>query len=269
MCTRVTSEDLKKALSSLGLREGDVCLFHSSFKSLGHVEGGADAVISAFESVIGKEGTLVAPTLCSVDFRNSYKTWYMDKPSDVGYLTEYFRKQMYVYRSDQATHSVAARGRLAYELTFEHTAYGPHVCPFGEYAFADSSPWVKMDKLNATIVFIGVNMRYNTMKHLVEGRMIEHFLPLVKDSEKRASLEGRLKKFGIDGGFWPFYNAIAMQERLEALGLVARAHCGDAELLAVKAGDTNKAALEILINEYKDWVSEEIREWIEECLQNS
>ena len=116
----VTKEHIIAALKDLGLQEGDICLFHSSFKSFGGVSGGAETVIGALESVLGKEGTLVAPTLCSTDFSNSYKTWYMDKPSEVGYLPEYFRKQMRVYRSDHATHSVAARGKLAYELTKEH-----------------------------------------------------------------------------------------------------------------------------------------------------
>jgi len=140
----VTVADISGAVKQLGIGPGDIVLVHSSYKSLGGVEGGAAAVIAGFENVIGREGTLVMPTLSQVDFFNSYKTWYMDKPSDTGYLTEFFRKQLYVYRSNQATHSVAARGKYAYELTFEHTAYGPHLCPFGEYAFADSSPWLKM-----------------------------------------------------------------------------------------------------------------------------
>lgn len=262
----VTKEHIIAALKDLGLQEGDICLFHSSFKSFGGVSGGAETVIGALESVLGKEGTLVAPTLCSTDFSNSYKTWYMDKPSEVGYLPEYFRKQMRVYRSDHATHSVAARGKLAYALTFEHAWRGPHICPFGEYAFADSSPWAKMDELNGKILFIGVNMRFNTMKHLVEGRMVEHFLSKVEDEERRDALRGRLKKFGVKEGFWPFYSSVQMQERLEAMGLVSRGKCGDAELILVEAQKTNEAALRILIDEYENWFDETVCDWINECL---
>ena len=157
--------DIRNALQRLGVKPGDICLFHSSYKSLGPVENGAADVIRGFEEAVGEEGTVVVPTLCSQDFENSYKTWHLDKPSDVGYLTEYFRKLPGSLRSDHATHSVAARGKLALELTKEHAAFGPHYCPFGEYAFADSSPWTKMYHHNAKIVFLGVNMRYNTMKH--------------------------------------------------------------------------------------------------------
>ena len=261
----VKAADISRALREIGVREGDVCLFHSSFKSLGVVEGGAQAVIDGFESVIGKEGTLVVPTLIQKDFINAYKTWYMDKPSDVGYLTEYFRKQIYVYRSDQATHSVAARGKLAYELTHEHTARGPHLCPFGEYAFADSSPWRKMYDLNARIVFIGVDMNRHTMKHMIEAEYVEGLLAAVKNSERAEALRGRLRQFGSESRLWPFYDAVAMQEELSAQGLLRKGRCGDATLLCVDAKPSSDAALRLLRDTPERWLNGEILDWIQEC----
>ena len=262
----VCAADLERVLREIGVRAGDACLFHSSFKSLGCVEGGAQAVIDAFEAVLGREGTLVVPTLCQKDFNNSYRTWYMDKPSDVGYLTEYFRKQPYVYRSNQATHSVAARGRLAYELTYEHTARGPHLCPFGEYAFADSSPWRKMYELNAKVVFIGVDMNSHTMKHMIEAEYVEGLLAAVRDPGKAASLKNRLRRFGSDSPVWPFYNAAAMREALEAMGLVRRGRCGDATLLCVEAKPSSDAALQLLRADPGRWLKgKEILDWIREC----
>ena len=71
----VTKEDIKRSLRRLGLQEGDLCIVHSSLKSFGYVDGGAQTVIDAFEEVLGKEGTLAMPTLCQEDFLNSYKTW--------------------------------------------------------------------------------------------------------------------------------------------------------------------------------------------------
>ncbi len=67
----VRAEDLTNALREIGVREGDVCLFHSSFKSLGHVEGGAQAVIDGFEAARGRNGPRVAPTLSKKDLGNS------------------------------------------------------------------------------------------------------------------------------------------------------------------------------------------------------
>lgn len=263
----LTKADIIEKLKELGLKEGDICLFHSSYKSLGEVEGGAETVISAFESVIGKEGTLVVPTLSIVDFHNSYKTWHLDKPSDVGYLTEYFRKQMYVYRSNQETHSVAARGKLAYELTYEHGWGEPRLCPFGEYPFSETSPWQKMENLNAKVVFIGVTMRYNTMKHLIETKVMHHFLSLIKDEKKRELQKEKMRKFGQTEGPWPFYHGENMQARIEELGLLKHVKCGDAELIMYKAKETNAATRDILINDYKNWCNEGTVQWIEECLK--
>lgn len=264
----VTSEDFARAIREIGVCEGDVCLFHSSFKSLGPVEGGAQAIIDGFESVLGKEGTLVAPTLSQKDFKNSYKTWYMDKPSDVGYLTEYFRKQIYVYRSNQATHSVAARGKLAYELTHEHTAYGPHLCPFGEFAFADSSPWRKMYNLNAKIVFIGVNLTANTMKHMIEAAYVEELLSQVQSPDKADRLRGQLRHFGGSSSLWPFYNGLVMQETLTDSGLIRKGRCGEAELLCIDARDFSDASLEMLRQNPEKYLTGDILNWIAECKAN-
>ena len=264
----VTSEDFSRAIREIGVSEGDVCLFHSSFKSLGTVEGGAQAIIDGFEAVLGKEGTLVAPTLSQKDFQNAYKAWYMDRPSDVGYLTEYFRKQIYVYRSNQATHSVAARGKHAYELTHEHTAYGPHLCPFGEYAFADSSPWRKMYDMNAKVVFIGVTMRYHTMKHMIEAAYVEELLAAVPDADRRQALKNRLITFGsYTDKIWPFYDSLKMQPVLEERGLVRKGRCGDADLCCIDARETADATLELLRESPEKWVGEPALSWIEECRQ--
>lgn len=267
MVTAVTEKDIETTLRALGIAAGDLVLVHSSYKSLGIVDGGADAVIRGFENVLGKAGTLVMPTLCQVDFDNSYKTWYMDKPSDVGYLTEYFRKQPYVYRSNQATHSVAARGKLAYQLTCEHTAYGPHLCPFGEYAFADSSPWMKMYNLGAKIVFLGVSTVYNTMKHAVEARYVEELLAQISDTQKRAELTEQVSSFvpTTDCEVWPFYNGERMEKILDAKGYIAHARCGNAEVLCVDMKAFCDAAYAELAAAPEQWCDAKTLNWVRRC----
>ena len=246
--------------------KGDICLFHSSFKSLGPVDGGAEAVIGGFEDAIGPEGTLVAPTLSSSDFFNSYKNWHLDKPSEVGYLPEYFRKLPGVLRSDQATHSVAARGALAYELTRDHGAWGHHLCPFGTSAFADASPWVRMYEKGAKVVFLGINMRYNTFKHMIEGRYTEELLSRVSDPVKRETLNGQLWTFENRWkGVWLFYDSVKMQQHLASLGLVAETTCGNATLYCVDAKAASDAALEALRCEPERWYSGDALAWIHAC----
>jgi len=261
----VTAADIAAAVKNLGVRPGDTVLVHSSLKSMGYVSGGPSAVIQGFEDILGREGTLVMPTLSMVDFKNSYKTWYMDKPSDVGYITEFFRKQIYSYRSNQATHSVAARGKLAYELTCGHTAYGPHLCPFGEYAFSDSSPWMKMYRCDARIVFLGVTMVYNTMKHMIEARYAEDLLSKIKNGKIRDSLKARLTTFDR-GGVWPFYDGMKMQNALDSRGLIKRAPCGSAEFLCVSAKDSSDCAFNLLFENPEEWYAGEELDWIKDCI---
>lgn len=267
MAAIVTKEEIVKAFKELGIADGDTVLIHSSLNGVGKIEGSAQTVIDAVEGIIGKEGTLVLPTLSQVDFANSYETWYMDKPSDVGYLTEYFRKLPFVYRSNQETHSVAARGRLAYELTHEHTAYGPHVCPYGEYAFADSSPWRKLYRMNAKVVFFGVSMNSNTLKHSVESRVVETLLGNVKSEKKRFELYDRLRRVGKDG-VWLYYNAVDMQEHLASKGLITTAKCGDAVLVCAPAEVCSDAAYEELLRNPEKWFVGKERtrlDWFLEC----
>lgn len=128
----VTERDIIAALNDVGIRRGDVVIVHSSLKSMGYVEGGADTVIDALLKVLGEDGTLVMPTLIQKDFSNAYQTWNLDKPSDVGLITETFRKRDGVIRSDQATHSVAAFGPLKQYLTRDHGKYGKRMGPFGD-----------------------------------------------------------------------------------------------------------------------------------------
>ncbi len=59
----VTSRMIEDELIRLGISRGDVLEVHSSLKSFGHVEGGALAVISALENVVGQEGTVFMPAL--------------------------------------------------------------------------------------------------------------------------------------------------------------------------------------------------------------
>lgn len=267
----LTSKDISQALYELGIAEGDIVLVHSSLRSLGQLENGPETVIRGFESVIGKKGTLVMPTLCQVDFYNSYRTWYMDKPSDVGYLTEYFRKQPYVYRSNQATHSVAARGKYAYELTHEHTAYGYHLCPFGETAFMDSSPWLKMLRMGTKTVFIGVNTRYNTMKHTVEARYTEDILAQVKDPDKRAELQAEVATFGHFTGveIWPMYDGTDMHAVYEQLGLLKHVKCGNADLICMDMKETCDVAYDVISSHPEQWFNEATLAWIARCRDNS
>lgn len=263
----VTIEEIAASVRKLGIIAGDTVIVHSSFKSLGPVDGGAETVIAGFENVLGSEGTLVFPTLVQKDFLNAYQTWYLDKPSDVGYLTNYFRKLSGALRSDQATHSVAARGKNAEFLTCEHTAYGPHYCPFGGYAFADSSPWKKMYDTGAKIVFLGVGIEKNTMKHMVECWFVEELLNGVKDTTRRQMLKDQLWVFNEKNDYilWPMINYLNMESLFDDRNLVTTSQCGEATMLCIPAKESCDAMLEEMRRAPEDWFSDFVCDWISEC----
>jgi aminoglycoside N3'-acetyltransferase len=50
----VRKEDIKEGLMRLGLKKGDTVGVHSSLSSLGHVEGGAEAVIAALLETVAR-----------------------------------------------------------------------------------------------------------------------------------------------------------------------------------------------------------------------
>ncbi len=152
---------LRQDFETLGLRPGDIVLMHSSFKSLGPVEGGIGALISALLHVLTPRGTLVVPTL-------SYAWVTQDNPvfdvrrtrSCVGAVPEYVRQMPGVYRSLSPTHSAAALGRYAREVTQgqlrDETPVGAH------------SPFRRVAEMGGKLLFLGCGPGPNTSIHGVE-----------------------------------------------------------------------------------------------------
>lgn len=111
-----TKEDLLKQLEDMKIDKKGTLLVHSSMKSIGQVDGGADTVLDVFSQYM-KDGLLVLPTHTWAYINKNNPRFYVDKsPSCVGILTELFRKRPGVVRSLRPTHSVAALGKDAKEF---------------------------------------------------------------------------------------------------------------------------------------------------------
>jgi aminoglycoside N3'-acetyltransferase len=185
----VKRKDVSDAAVKLGIKSDDVLLVHSSLKSFGVVEGGADTVIDGLLDALKPNGTLVMPALVQKNFSDAYKTWNkLTSPSDVGLITETFRKREGVVRSDQATHSVCAYGKLKEFITSEHSSSKPRMHPYGDYAFSHGSPWQKMYDLGAKILFIGVGLEANTFHHFAEAVFAEEIINLIPEDKKEEIL---------------------------------------------------------------------------------
>lgn len=189
----ITRKDVAETLRKLGVKNGDILLFHSSLKSFGQTENGADTVIDGALDAVGEDGTLVAPTLLSKSFYVAYDIW--DKnttPCEIGLIPETFRKRPAALRSDQATHSVAAIGKMAEFLTNSHSTSKPRIFPYGDYAFSHGSPWQKMYDLGAKVVMMGAPDNTITFRHFVEAIYCEKVIDAVKDPTIKEELKAKL-----------------------------------------------------------------------------
>ena len=152
---------LSRDFEALGLRRGDMVLMHSSFRALGPIAGGIGTLISELMHVLGPKGTLVIPTL-------SYAWVTEDNPvfdarktrSCIGAVPEYFRQLPGVCRSLSPTHSAAALGRLARDVTQDQlqdqTPVGPH------------SPFRRVAQAGGKLLFLGCGLAPNTSIHGAE-----------------------------------------------------------------------------------------------------
>ena len=201
----VYCEEITNALLEVGVCPGDTVMFHSSMSSMGWVVGGADTVIDGFVEAVGPSGTVVVPTLCRMppDERHlTFDRWNIaTSPSCVGRITEVLRHRPDAVRSDHGTHSVAAIGPRAWELTANHGAAGLRLGPWGPRAFARESPWQRFYDWNVAYCFLGVNFHYNTMVHLVETMLVDRALQRAAP-EQREQLAAQITDWQKPG-VWP------------------------------------------------------------------
>ena len=155
-----TYENLLAQLEKSNLNKNGTVLVHSSLKSIGPVEGGADTVLDALSDYM-KEGLLVLPTHTWKFINADNPKFYVaDSPSCIGILPELFRKRKNVVRSLHPTHSVAALGKNSHEFVAGAELF--------DTPCARDSAWGKLLDHKATIVLIGVDLRRNTFIHGVE-----------------------------------------------------------------------------------------------------
>lgn len=110
-----SKDDIINSIINIGIKRTDTLLVHSSMKSVGIVENGADTVLDAFMEYM-KDGLLIFPTHTWAQMNDEYNIFNPEtEPSCVGILSNIFRKRPNVIRSLHPTHSVAAYGLDAIE----------------------------------------------------------------------------------------------------------------------------------------------------------
>ena len=184
----VTQEQLVSDLRRLGVAPGQVLLVHASLKSLGWVDGGAPAVVSALREAVGPAGNVVVPTGTEENSRTSrvhrakiammtreeaerYEEEGMpafdrgSTPSGMGAISEALRTTAGAFRSGHPQSSFAAIGPQSARLMAGHPLES-HLGP--------DSPLGKLFAENAQVLMMGVGFETFTGFHLAEYTYMQH-----------------------------------------------------------------------------------------------
>lgn len=156
----LNKNDIKEYLASVGIKRNDTVLIHTSLKSLGGLEGGADMLIDAFCEYLN-DGLFIVPTH-TWDNVTPEKPFYNVRETlpCIGKLPEIAAFRQDGIRSLHPTHSVAAFGKRAAEYVK------------GEEKCASPAPkggcWARLYDERAKILLIGVGLNRNTYFHAVD-----------------------------------------------------------------------------------------------------
>jgi aminoglycoside 3-N-acetyltransferase len=170
----LTPQQLTADLARLGVNPSRDLFVHSSYKSVGPVDGAAAGIIKALQDSV-PQATLLMPSfnLIPGGTEARAKNWNLPTtPSTVGYLTEFFRTMPGTLRSDHYSHSVAARGPKADFYTTGHRDQtgleSPWDIPGFGKTYGDNSPLLKLYDHNAQLLMLGVDYHSATFMHVAE-----------------------------------------------------------------------------------------------------
>lgn len=155
----VSRAQLARDLKKLGLRRGMDLIVHSSLSKIGQVKGGAESVVDALLSVIGKSGTLMMP---SFNHRSAQVYNPQTTPTANGAIPDTMWRRIDAVRSENATHAVAAIGPKAQSYCSGHLQAG---------AFGVDSPIGRLIKDGGYILALGVTNVTSTAYHVAEISM--------------------------------------------------------------------------------------------------
>lgn len=176
----VTAEILVSDLRNLGLPAGATMLVHTSLSSLGFVCGGARAVVSALESALGPDGTIVVPTgtggMDPAGWRDPpvpHEWWpairealpaydpRLTPPRNMGAVPDAVLRRPETVRSPHPLVSLAALGARSLFVAGEHPL---------DYGLGEGSPLARIYDLDGWVLLLGVGHDRNTSLHLCEYR---------------------------------------------------------------------------------------------------
>jgi aminoglycoside 3-N-acetyltransferase len=159
--TPIDDDGLRAALGQIVDARADLMLVHSSLSACGQFTAGPDRVLDTL-SDYATTLALVTHSYCYPEQPEELGPVFESRttPSKNGILTNLFRQRPGTLRSIHATHSLAARGPLANEITAGHYQWDS---PTGL-----GTPYSRMIARKASVLMLGVSFHYYTLFHTAE-----------------------------------------------------------------------------------------------------
>ncbi len=242
-----TKQSLKEDLKGMGVLHTDAIMIHSSMKSIGAVEGGADTVIDALMEYFS-EGLLMTPAHTWAQMSETYSVFDPATESAcVGIIPNLFLKREGVVRSLHPTHSIAAFGKGASTyIEGEENCITP--CTPG-------GCWDRLREVNAKILLLGVTHIRNTFIHSVEEVYnVPERLTVRPTTFQIKMPDGKLKEVKMHRHYNPHTAHISeaydkLEQAFYDRGVARKVRFGDAECILCEAKGLFEVTGEILRKE--------------------
>ena len=241
--------DLENALRKAGIRPGEILLVHCSYDAFRAFEGRPSDVVQALQRSVGSAGGILMPT---IPFTGTAVDWISERPvvdlrrvpSQMGLVSEVFRRSEAVVRSTHPTHPTAAWG-AAVDLVQDHALA---TTPCGEH-----SPYFRILERNGRIVLLGAGIGNMTFFHAIEAKL-ESRLPVSPFTNRTYTI----RTVAMDGTehlictrlFDPEVsrrrNLAKLQPELVERGMWMRSRVGLLEIDSVKAADALEATTSLI-----------------------
>jgi aminoglycoside 3-N-acetyltransferase len=224
----VTDAQMSRCLEGLVESPRAVILTHSSLSRCGYVQGGPAAVVQTLREMCY---TLCLPTHTYCYPRPDGTTPLYDPrqtESCVGAITNFFwREWPGAIRSIHPSHSIAAEGSLASEISAGH-----ELCdtPCGR-----GTPYEHLISLDASVIMFGANLHTYTLFHTAEDAAGCPYLYFPQPVQLQAlDQDGKLHKFNMQRQDMTVERRFRqMDKELENAGLLKRAALGKGEVLFI------------------------------------
>ena len=236
----IEANELLEDLRELGVESGDLLCIHSSYKSIGTVNGGADTVIKSLLTATGDAGTLLFPAFTFYLLNEENPVFdVVESPSCVGYLSEFFRCNYATGRSIHLSHSYSACGRYADKLL----THDLEITPCGI-----DSPLGKLMQMGGKILMIGCGYNTLTAAHVAEELMKVPYVRFKENPGARYRRNGVLHPLSSKTVYPFHYDFERLAPHLEESGAVRYGKFGAAATMLISGRGLLETACKLLEN---------------------